>query len=227
MPLTSEVEWLERLKGLPAWHVPMLPTVVLAPHPDDETLGAGGLIARLRTNGVPVMAVAVTDGEGAYEDTSGLDQIRVPEQTESLARLGVSAENIHRLHIPDRNVSLYEDQLVSRLRVIVQPDMHLVAPWPMDFHPDHEAAGRAATRVAEATGCLLTFYFFWTWHRGEPGTLDGLHLLALPLTEGERTAKLHALAAHASQLSHPDDQPILSPRLLEPAQREFEVYIQP
>ncbi len=226
VPVTPESDWLRALAGLPVWDLPMLPTVILAPHPDDETLGAGGLIARLRAGGVPVLVLAITDGEGAYADTAGLDRIRIPEQNEALARLGVAAENTRRLCIPDRKVGEYEDQLVAELAKVLQPGTHLVAPWQFDFHPDHEAAGRAAIRAAKATSCMLTFYFFWTWHRGTPALLQGLPLRTLPLTQGERAAKLHAIAAHGSQLEHPDGQPILSPRLLEPAQREFEVYIQ-
>jgi hypothetical protein len=56
--------------------------------------------------------------------------------------------------------------------------------------------------------------------------LDGLQVSRLPLTDIELKAKSHALDAHASQFEHPDGQPILSPELLIPARRGFEVYIQ-
>jgi LmbE family N-acetylglucosaminyl deacetylase len=103
--------------------------------------------------------------------------------------------------------------------------MHLVAPWQRDFHPDHEAAGRAAARVAQSKNLPITYYLFWTWHRGNPSMLDGLPVSKLPLNEAELKSKLHALQAHVSQFEHGDGQPILSPELLVPAQRAFEVYI--
>ena len=47
----------------PADFAPTLgPTVVVAPHPDDESLGCGGLLALLRRAGVAVGAVLVSDG---------------------------------------------------------------------------------------------------------------------------------------------------------------------
>lgn len=45
--------------------------VVVAPHPDDEVLGCGGLIAAARAAGVPVLIIALTDGEQAYPDEPG------------------------------------------------------------------------------------------------------------------------------------------------------------
>jgi LmbE family N-acetylglucosaminyl deacetylase len=226
VPITAEEDWVERLDGLPLWHPESVPTVILSPHPDDETLGAGGLIARLRADDVPVTVVAITDGEGAYEDVPGLAPTRVEEQTEALRRLGVPETSIIRLQLPDRNVTACEDKLVQELSVILQPGMQLIAPWPGDFHPDHEATGRAAQRIAHQLGLVLVFYLFWTWHRGTPATLERLPLVALPLSPAEQQARQHALEAHRSQFEHPGGEPILSPRLIEPAQRTFEVYIQ-
>jgi LmbE family N-acetylglucosaminyl deacetylase len=119
-PLTSEAAWLPALVGLADWELPFVPTLVLAPHPDDETLGAGGLIAKLCRAGVSVTVVAITDGEGAYADTPDLGATRILEQTEALDRLGVPNSRIHRLHLPDRDVSTYEEVLV---------DLHGHAPY--------------------------------------------------------------------------------------------------
>ena len=148
-----------------------MPTLVLAPHPDDETLGAGGLIAKLRSQDVPVTVVAITDGENAYADTQNLRDIRVPEQTEALRRLGVLAAMVHRLHLPDRDVAEYEDKLVDLLLPLIMPGMHIVAPWQRDFHPDHEAAGRAAARVCSTKrlAChLLSLLGMASWDAQHP-----------------------------------------------------------
>jgi LmbE family N-acetylglucosaminyl deacetylase len=225
VPRTPEADWLQALQGLASWDAPLVPTLVLAPHPDDETLGSGGLIARLRQAGVPVAIVAVTDGEGAYDETPDLGSTRVLEQNEAIRRLGVPIDKLDRFHLPDKDVSLYEDELVNRLLNVAMAYMHLIAPWPFDFHPDHEAVGRAAARVAEHKGLPITYYLFWTWHRGEPETLRGLNTHRLNLTDTEVQTKLHALQAYVSQFEHADGQPILSPRLLDPAHRPFEVYI--
>src|SRR6266852_506851 len=68
-PGTSEASWSALLAqaGPPAW-VGREPggVVVVAPHPDDETLGVGGMLHDLSARGWRVTVVAVTDGEAAY-----------------------------------------------------------------------------------------------------------------------------------------------------------------
>ena len=79
--------------------------------------------------------------------------------------------------------------------------------------------------IARRTGCRLTFYFFWTWHRGAPALVRNLRLHAFPLTAEQRQAKAEALAFHASQLQHPSGDPILHDVHLWPARLAFEVYL--
>jgi LmbE family N-acetylglucosaminyl deacetylase len=227
VPAIDEDTWLEQLADLPRMELPLVPTLVIAPHPDDETLGAGGLIAALRSQGVDVSVVAVTDGEHAYADAepAALAAVREREQTAALARLGVPADKIHRLRFPDSDVTSFEPLLAANLRSLVRRGMHIVAPWAGDFHPDHEACGRAAASVAEEMQLPLTSYFFWTWHRGTPETLRGLPLSALELTPEQQRAKLDAIACHRSQLADPSGQPILSDELLAPARRTYEVFL--
>ncbi len=221
---TTEEEWLQTLAGLPGWTPPLIPTVIVAPHPDDETLACGGLIVFLRRRGVPVRIVAVTDGEAAYPDGAGLATVRTEEQTAALAELGVTPDHIVRLQLRDSNLADDECALVQRLLSIVQSSWHVVAPWQHDWHPDHEACGRAAAQVASATGAALSSWFFWTWHRLRPEALDGVHLRRLALDQAALTAKQRAIAKHGSQLQHDSGQPILPPLLLGPVKRPFEVF---
>jgi LmbE family N-acetylglucosaminyl deacetylase len=224
-PLVDEISWLMRLDDLPAWTPPLLHTVVIAPHPDDETLGAGGLIAHLRSQSIDVTILAVTDGENAYADNIDIRATREREQTTALAHLGVPASSIHRLHLPDSAVTDREEALTDLLLPYITPTTHVLAPWPHDFHPDHEACGRAAKKVAALHGARLTSYLFWTWHRAPIDFLDNLPLVSLALAPAERRAKIKALQAHQSQLHHASGHPILPDYLLGPAYRSFEVYI--
>ena len=71
----SETAWAEVGAALPRWpfdslHIQRL--VVIAPHPDDESLGIGGTIAMLARR-VPVTVVCVTDGEAAPSMLHGGD----------------------------------------------------------------------------------------------------------------------------------------------------------
>jgi LmbE family N-acetylglucosaminyl deacetylase len=223
-PLVLEDEWLVALEDLPVWAPPPMRLVVLAPHPDDETLGAGGFIAAQILHGGDVIVVAVTDGESAYGYDPNLGKVRESEQRNALARLGVLAENIVRLRLPDSDVASHETYLVNKLLPFVSKDAHLISPWRGDFHPDHESCGRAAEWVANRTGARLTSYFFWTWHRGTTASLAKLALCSFPLNQRHLERKSEALKCHRSQLTHDSGEPILPDNLLAPARRPFEVF---
>jgi LmbE family N-acetylglucosaminyl deacetylase len=225
VPIVSESEWKSLLKAAPSWQPAAKHVLVVAPHPDDETLGAGGLIAALRLRRISVTVVAVTDGENAYAEMPNLGQVREREQTEALSRLGVDPKRIFRLRLPDSGLADCEQVLVERLLRVVSGEMHLLAPWSKDFHPDHEVCGRAAKIVSETKRVPLTSYFIWAWHRGTTQLMKGMKLVSFPLGQEEFRAKQDALACHRSQLEHPSGLPILPEYLLEPARRSFEVFL--
>ena len=224
VPLLNETEWEGRLNSLPAWEPGRSPTVVVVPHPDDETLAVGGVIAALRAMAVDVTIVAVTDGEHAYAENEGLAELREKEQTQALARLGVAEEKVIRLRLTDSGVAAREGELIARLGTLITAGMQVLAPWAGDFHPDHEACARAAAWVVRDVGATLISYFFWTWHRGTLATVDHLELRRFPLSRELRTAKCEALQCHASQLRHEPEPEVLPDDLLWPARLSYEVF---
>jgi LmbE family N-acetylglucosaminyl deacetylase len=230
-PITDDATWQALFAPLPELQTISSPLVVLAPHPDDETLGAGALIASLRARGNDVIVVAATDGENAYDtspqERSALGALREREQGDALAALGVDFSAIKRLRMTDSGLAKQEPELTARLLEIVEPGMTLLAPWSGDFHPDHEACAHAAAAVAKAKSIPLISYFFWTWHRGTPELLEDLPLRRFQPQPAVIAAKARALSMHRSQLEWPDGEPILPERLLAPARWSFEVYLQP
>jgi LmbE family N-acetylglucosaminyl deacetylase len=225
VPLVGEEVWLNSLRTVPTWEPPVKRMLFISPHPDDETLAAGGLIAAQRRGGAEVVLAAVTDGENAYTDSHGLGEVRRREQVDALNRLGVEEDKIVRFGLPDSGVTAWANELVALLLPQVSRETHIVAPWVGDFHPDHIACGRAAEEVAKQTGATLTSYFFWTWHRGSADVLDGMDLRLFPLSDELLETKLDALRCHRSQLVHESGEPILPESLLDPAKRPFEVFL--
>lgn len=224
MPEAAETEWLAALCSAPVWIPPKTEILVVAPHPDDETLGAGGLIAYARSQGVEVKIAAVTDGEKAYPDTPGLAELRRGEQANAVNRLGVSSDRISRFGLPDGDVTSHEGDLTEQLSLLISQNTHVVAPWQGDFHPDHQACGRAAERVAKQRGAAISFYFFWTWHYGTVSLLERLPIRRFPLTTELMVAKSEALSCHRSQLVRDSGEPVLPELLLAPARRPFEIF---
>jgi LmbE family N-acetylglucosaminyl deacetylase len=224
IPATTERTWIGALRALPEWMPEQWSTVIIAPHPDDETLGAGGLIATQRSRQIPVTLLAVTDGEAAYPEVPDLGSTRRVEQERAAEALGVAGNGVIRLGLRDSAVAEFEAALTDRIEACVNSDTLLVAPWSRDPHPDHEACGRAAATAARRTGATLIVYFFWTWHRFGPECLRGLPLRRLALSADACSRRGRALICHRSQLHRDDRSPILPEIFLAPARRSFETF---
>lgn len=222
-PYTTENEWLVYLKKTPQWHPTFSKTIILSPHPDDETLGLGGLIADLRSKNIDVKVVAITDGENAYSGICNLGKLRTQEQEQALSLLGVPKEKILRLHLSDS--ALEEKELTTVLKPWIENHYYLLAPWVEDFHPDHKIVGKVATDIAKQLGLSLSYYFFWTWHRSVLSDIKHLPLQRYPLSDSAYKAKQMALSCYRSQLKQADRPPILTNDLLAPARRLFEVFL--
>ena len=216
------VRWGAALSSVPTWTPPVVPTLVVAPHPDDEVIACGGLVARQRSRGATVRVVAVTDGEAAYPSSvspDGLAVRRRGEQVLALEALGVEPRAVRRLGLPDSEVAEHEDELTEALVDHAVGFRLIVAPWIHDRHPDHEAVGRAALRAGSILGIDVVQTVFWGW-LGPRELFLGGDPVRLPLTEVERRRRLHALSAHRSQLDpspiDPAVTPVLGPAELEP-----------
>jgi LmbE family N-acetylglucosaminyl deacetylase len=227
-PGTPRSAW-EACRGwqeAPVWNPAEGPAtvVVLAAHPDDESLGAGGAIARLSRRGWRVEVVVATDGEGSHPGSPtlaphDLAALRRREAEAAVGRLG-SGIRLHHLGLPDGDLAAHEDDLVARLVELVGDGAHhtLLAPWRHDPHPDHRAAGRAAHQTAYRTDALLLEYPVWAWHQLAPTDLPWPLAVRLELTADEQQRKAAAVAAHATQVhplsADPRDSPVVTPAML-------------
>jgi len=183
--------------------------VVVAAHPDDESLGAGGLLARCAAAGIPTTVLLLTDGEGSHPASpthppAVLAERRRREAVVAAAALGVDRDRLVHLGLPDGGVAEHEDAVVAAIVELVGDGREtlLVAPSRRDGHPDHEAAGRAAAIAAVRTDARLLEYLIWVLHADEPRAFAGAELVHLLLDDAERAAKARAIEAHASQV-HP------------------------
>ncbi|SDX95144.1 GlcNAc-PI de-N-acetylase [Modestobacter sp. DSM 44400] len=122
-PGTEESRWADWLPAQdwprwtpdPSWRE----VAVCAAHPDDEVLGAGGVLAGLAAAGVSVHLVAVTDGEASHPGSTaviptGLAELRVLETDRALAALGVRARTT-RLGLPDSGLGRCTAELAAAL----------------------------------------------------------------------------------------------------------------
>ncbi|SEN52843.1 N-acetylglucosaminyl deacetylase, LmbE family [Loktanella fryxellensis] len=184
------------------------PIVVLAPHPDDESLGCGALLAHaFATQGAHV--VCMTDGSGSHPASRDwpadrLSRLRRQELSQAVALLGGGPQDITWLGHPDGWLGLQD-------RAAIVADLadlctrvgarHLFAPAPEDHHEDHRHTAAIARRVVLALP-HLTLFDYPVWSRwDDPDLLDkvaGRHPTALdpaPFVAAKRAA----IAAHRSQ----------------------------
>ncbi len=209
--------------------------VVVAAHPDDESLGAGGLVAAAAGSGLEVVVVCATDGERSHPDSptrtpEDLAGIRADEGRAAAQALGVS-QPVLRLGLADGSVAEQLERLTTELVAVVGDGRStvLVAPWRHDGHPDHEAAGRSAAAVARRTGADLWEYPVWFWHWGDPEQAPWTVLRPYHLDERARSAKAAAIGAHASQVAPlstlAGDEALLTPGLLAHFEGSVEHYL--
>lgn len=169
--------------------------LVLAPHPDDECIGCGGLILRLRAMGVPVGVVLVSDGSGAGGLPPGADLVRQEEFRRALIQLGVAHHAL--LGFPDGGLQPDERLCDAVLREVTRfaPDW-LVCPSAADVHRDHRAVAVAAQRAAQAHAGVHRLVQYETW-----AALPATHVLDIT---DVHPRKLAALAEHHTALAQRD-----------------------
>ena len=212
--------------SLPVLQVPTRRTVVVVPHPDDECLATGGLIARQRDLGIEVVVVAVTDGEAAYDHWNGESLAVVRRSEQSAALRALSASEPVRLGLPDGRVAEHVGALIAKLERVLRPDDLLVSPCLDDWHPDHVACALAARAVARShRGVIWWGSMFWM-HHFPPAQLPGC-IAALTLTDDEVERRLDALACHTSQRSPTDGSPVVDDERCAHLLAPVELYVVP
>ncbi len=216
-------------------------TLILAPHPDDESLGCGGLIAASCRLGRAPLVVILTDGTGSHPASR-----KFPQATLRRLREREAAEALHRLGLDDPDALVFLGlrdtaaphrgaefvAVVDRLAQLAEGCGTICAPWRHDPHCDHEAADRMARGVAARIGIRHLAYPVWGW------TLPADTNLPEPRVRGWRldisavaAAKQHAIAAHRSQhggVIHDDPAGFQLPAsMLAHFRRAYEVFLEP
>jgi len=183
--------------------------LILAPHPDDESLGCGGLIAACCTAGRPPFVLVLTEGAASHPGSASfpparLRAVREAEARLAVAALGLPADRIGFLGLPDAAAPHEGAAFAAAVAAIVRHARTancnvIAAPWEHDPHCDHLAAHRMAAAAAAALGMRHIAYPVWGW------TLPADHPLNAKVAGGRLDiarclpAKRQAIAAHASQ----------------------------
>lgn len=224
-PGPANEAWLRLLDEQPLWEPDGTGLLVVAPHPDDETLGAGGLIASVARRQKPVTVVSVTDGEVAYSNWSGLAAIRRAELKRALHNLSPHMILQVRLGLPDGGVRRHERLLRQSLTGLVTKGVVLVAPYEQDGHPDHDVVGRVCLEVARAHTLSIVRYPIRAWRLAAWHALRQARWGRFELSAEAREAKHRAIGAFVSQLRPPFRQPRVPEDVVPYFERPYEAFL--
>lgn len=188
-------------------------TLIVAPHPDDDAIGAGGLIQRAVASGARVRIVFATDGDNnpwpqrffehklviRKRDRAQWGAMRRGEALEALARLGVDRGAATFLGFPDQKIATLarqgDERVLDALRAVVaefRPTL-IVCPSSRDLHADHRALAWFAHRAAGDDTPIVTYVI-----HGDP--IEERMAVRLELTPREQLWKRQAIECHKSQL---------------------------
>ncbi|MFW0758746.1 PIG-L deacetylase family protein [Pseudomonas sp. H11T01] len=210
--------------------------VIVAPHPDDEILMCGGLLASLADSNIDLVMISVTDGEGSHPGSSlwppdRLRALRPQESYEALARLGINGQTVDwfRLGLTDSLVPRSEQHLAQQLCELLHAGDQVITTWRHDGHCDHEAVGRACANATRICHAHLREAPVWTWHWANPEDrrVPWSRARKIALSPKNLTSKRKAIQVHKSQLvADPSTgaAPILSSAALDRLMQPFELF---
>jgi LmbE family N-acetylglucosaminyl deacetylase len=218
---------------------------IVAPHPDDETLGCGGAISLLCRKGYDVRVLVISDGTLSHPNSRkypphALQSIRARETQTALTTLGVHRSAITFLGLKDGSVPTLTaanfptaKALCQNYLRVARPDT-IFLPWRFDPHPDHRATWqllKAAMLGLDLTPQTIE-YPIWDWDLHQQKKVPHLDKIAgwrLDISAAI-DLKLNAISAYRSQLGLLiDDDPdgfCLTADLLTNFTRPWEVYFE-
>jgi LmbE family N-acetylglucosaminyl deacetylase len=214
--------------------------VVLAPHPDDESLGCGGLIAACCAAARMPLVAILTDGGASHPQSQEYppERMRVVRQREAhqaVGQLGMRPERLVFCDFPDTQAPTEGAGFDDAVRMMCGLVAHepnctaILAPWRHDPHADHEAASFIAAEVAARSDIRHVAYPVWGWMLPDDApvlvnTVTGWRLDIAPFMR----VKQRAIAAHKSQYGGMvTDDPSgfqLPPQLLDVLKTPFETF---
>jgi len=219
-------------------------TIIIAPHPDDETLSCGGLIALKKNLGATVKVFSLSRGEGAHRNCCATSEQIIGDARrrlgiEACSHLGLQTGDFLWCDFPDGGIPGKKDALfveaVSRLSKIFTACMptEIYTPHPHDCWPDHRRATELVLAATVLAQCTIKMYFYpvWMWHNlrlRDLGQLKGWQALRLdigPVREKKQAAITQYLSATNPACGIPYCGNLPS-GFLNPFQKDYEIFFQ-
>jgi LmbE family N-acetylglucosaminyl deacetylase len=186
----------------------------VAPHPDDESLGCGGLLTILARQRCEIVVLFVTDGGASHLHSRSWSRQRLAAQRRAeanaaLSELGLAEHQRLFLNLRDADMPVpgcmewcNAVACLSEIMERLQPDL-VVLPWRRDPHCDHRASWQLMQEALGKARPMILEYAVWLDELGSPddkpqaGEADPI---AIDIRQAVASKK-RAIAAHLSQTS--------------------------
>ncbi|RJE79126.1 PIG-L deacetylase family protein [Paracoccus sp. JM45] len=176
------------------------PLTILAPHPDDETLGCGALLFDAAQMGTACQVICATDGAASHPASRSWFPARIARERECELRAAceVLAPNaaVEWLGHPDCHAPR-DAASAEQVAAMIPPNALLLASWCKDPHIDHESCAELALLIAGMRPDV-ELQFYPIWGRFCDGQATGIQLAA---SVRAISAKARALACHRTQMT--------------------------
>ena len=218
------------------------PFLIVAPHPDDETLGCGGAIALLRQLAQRVKVLVISDGTRSHPNSRqypapALRALREQETLAALSILGLDSNAVTFVRLPDGAVPTPDKAEFSQALAFCRSYLSestpatIFLPWRTDPHRDHRATWQLIHTALQDLpfSPRLIEYPIWDWDLKQRGVLAHVTAWRLDISRViERKQK--AIAQYRSQTTNLiDDDPQgfrLTPAMLANFTHPWEVYLE-
>ncbi|MFT8719938.1 PIG-L deacetylase family protein [Acetobacter sp.] len=216
-------------------------SLILSPHPDDESLGCGGFIATAVRDGCPPIVLIVSDGSASHPRSAtwppeALARLRQKESRDAAAILGLPSERLLFMGLQDGAVPTegenFDTAIHYLVKIIRRHDCRTVlVPWRHDPHCDHEAVWSMGQTLKSLLPWLRVLAYP-VWGLTLPPEMEiqetaptGWRLNVQPFLDRKRKA----VQAHRSQrgliVKDDPDGFVLPVHLLEKMLQPYEIFI--
>ncbi len=145
-------------------------TVILSPHPDDETLGCGGIIQIKKKHQTPLKIIFLSDGSNSHPNfypANTLTALRMEETIRACAQLGVPEEDLVFLNYPDSNIKSYQKEIFEKILPLLD-EIHpeeIYIPHRLEETADHYFTYKIAQKVLREISYPVRIYEYliWSW----------------------------------------------------------------
>jgi LmbE family N-acetylglucosaminyl deacetylase len=146
--------------------------LIVAPHPDDETLGCASVIANRSRAGDDVHIVVLTDGHRLFISALGIHDNPSPQEVSDRRKreteravgiLGGNAANIRYLDYKDGSLEAHSAEVVRRLLPIFEElrPAEVYVTNAYEHHPDHRAASTIVSQAIDTNGLATELFQYF------------------------------------------------------------------